>query len=101
MLSAGHAVLWRKSVLRPSHEANPNTSVSVVMKTDEASAGSIFIARSASGMSVPAVAATNMLMIIAAQRIEPEPEIALPGPDDQQPDHAAARRRCRGRRRLP
>src|SRR5688572_31554881 len=39
---------------------------SVVMKIDDASAGSTFAARSPSGTSVPAVAATNMLMIIAA-----------------------------------
>jgi hypothetical protein len=41
------------------------------MNTDDASAGSIFIARNASGISVPAVAATNMLMIIAAPMITP------------------------------
>src|SRR4051812_18838835 len=60
-----------KMVQRPSHDANPKTSVKVVMNTDEASAGSTFMARSASGISVPAVAATNMLMSIAAPRMAP------------------------------
>src|SRR5439155_12116278 len=68
----GHGYRNRKNTVpSPSHDANPNTSVSVVMKTEEASAGSTFIARSASGIRVPAVAATNMLITIAAQRIAP------------------------------
>ena len=81
-------------MLRPSHEANPNTSVSVVMNTDEASAGSTFIARSASGISVPAVAATNMLMTIAAQRISPSQtspfQIQTTTPADQAAGDAVA-----------
>ena len=44
----------RPQQISPSHDANPNTSVSVVMKTDEAIAGSTFMARSASGAVVPA-----------------------------------------------
>jgi hypothetical protein len=35
----------RKTVASPRKEKNPNMSVSVVMKTDEASAGSTFSAR--------------------------------------------------------
>src|SRR5688572_18729730 len=60
-----------KTVASPRKEKKPKTSVSVVMNTDDARAGSTLAARSPSGMSVPAVAATNMLMIIAAAMITP------------------------------
>src|SRR4030095_304751 len=60
-----------KTVARPRNEKKPNISVIVVMKTDEANAGSTLAARSPSGTSVPAVAATNMLMIIAMPRTSP------------------------------
>src|SRR5688572_12987497 len=59
------------TVASPRNDRKPKTSVSVVMNTDEASAGSTFAARSPSGTSVPAVAATNMLMIIAAHSTSP------------------------------
>jgi hypothetical protein len=90
----------RKSVPSPSHDAKPNTSVSVVMNTDEASAGSTFIARSASGISVPAVAATNMLMIIAAHRMR-RARGPLPRPDDERADDAAGHAVADARPALP
>ena len=64
------------------------------MNTDEASAGSTLAARSPSGTSVPAVAATNMLMTIAVPSTTPEHRVAARGPGDQrrhQPErHAVA-----------
>ena len=51
-------------------------SVIVVMNTDDASAGSTLAARNPSGTSVPAAAATNMLMIIAIPSTSPS--IGLP-----------------------
>ena len=47
------------NVPRPRNDRKPKTSVSVVMNTDDASAGSTFSARNDKGMSVPAVAATQ------------------------------------------
>ena len=92
----------RNSVPRPRNDRKPNTSVNVVMKTDEASAGSTFSARSASGISVPAVAATNMLMTIARPRIEPEHRVALrTSHTTSAATDAAAPGRCRCRRAPP
>jgi hypothetical protein len=59
------------SVANPRNEANPQTSVNVVMNTAEASAGSIFSALRPSGMSVPTRPATNRFMTMANARIMP------------------------------
>ena len=63
-------------------------SVSGVMKAEEASAGSTLSARSPSGTRVPAVAATNMFMIMASAQDQPEPRVALHRPGRQRGHHA-------------
>ena len=58
------------------------------MNTDEASAGSIFIAFSPSGTSVPAVAATNMLHDHRHAEHQPQHRVALGRPGDAGRDDA-------------
>ena len=58
-------------------------SVIVVMNTDDASAGSTLAARSPSGTSVPAAAATNMLITIARPSTSPSVGLPRTHPDDR------------------
>ena len=76
----------------PRNDANPTTSVNVVMNTDEPSAGSTLSAFKPSGTSVPAVAATNRLMSIAMPSTRPSigsPFVAQATPAATNPERDA------------
>ena len=62
----------KKTVASPKKIKNPNTSVNVVRKIDEAMAGSIFILSKTSGMRKPMEQAIIMLAIMAKNKINPK-----------------------------
>ena len=62
----------KKTVASPKKIKNPNTSVKVVRKIDEAMAGSIFILSKISGMRNPMEQAIIMLAIMAKNKINPK-----------------------------
>ena len=70
-------------VASPRKAKNPNTSVSVVMNTAEASAGSIFKARSPIGIRVAAIAAHQQ--VDRHRQRQDQSQEDVPG---QQPRHS-------------